>query len=36
MISSLGASSGYLAVMVLALYIHDQSKGELYPHPQVI
>lgn len=36
MISSLGASSGYLAVMVLALYIHDQSTGELYAHPQVI
>nr|WP_032834797.1 UbiA family prenyltransferase [Pseudomonas sp. GM50] len=36
MISSLGASSGYLAVMVLALYIHDQATGELYSHPQII
>lgn len=36
MISSLGASSGYLSVMVLALYIHDQATGELYAHPQVI
>lgn len=36
MISSLGASSGYLSVMVLALYIHDQATGELYSHPQVI
>ncbi|MVV48174.1 UbiA family prenyltransferase [Pseudomonas sp. PB120] len=36
MISSLGASSGYLAVMVLALYIHDQATGELYAHPQII
>lgn len=36
MISSLGASSGYLAVMVLALYIHDQSTNALYAHPQVI
>ncbi|KOX99793.1 hypothetical protein AL066_26530 [Pseudomonas nunensis] len=36
MISSLGASSGYLAVMVLALYIHDQSTNALYSHPQVI
>lgn len=36
MISSLGASSGYLAVMVLALYIHDQATNELYSHPQVI
>ncbi|MDI1302843.1 MAG: UbiA family prenyltransferase [bacterium] len=36
MISSLGASSGYLAVMVLALYIHDQATAALYRHPQVI
>lgn len=36
MISSLGASSGYLAVMVLALYIHDQETAALYAHPQVI
>lgn len=36
MISSLGASSGYLAVMVLALYIHDQATTALYAHPQVI
>lgn len=36
MISSLGASSGYLAVMVLALYIHDQATTRLYAHPQVI
>jgi 4-hydroxybenzoate polyprenyltransferase len=36
MISSLGASSGYIAVMVLALYIHDQSTLDLYAKPQVI
>ncbi|MDD2051574.1 UbiA family prenyltransferase [Pseudomonas putida] len=36
MISSLGASSGYLAVMVLALYIHDQGTTSLYAHPQLI
>ncbi|CAK0762276.1 decaprenyl-phosphate phosphoribosyltransferase [Gammaproteobacteria bacterium] len=36
MISSLGATSGYLAVMVLALYIQDQSTLALYRHPQVI
>lgn len=36
MISSLGASSGYLAVMVLALYIHDQATAALYSYPQVI
>lgn len=36
MISSLGAASGYLSVMVLALYIHDQSTVSLYSHPQWI
>lgn len=36
MISSLGASSGYLAVMVLALYIHDKATEALYAFPQVI
>lgn len=36
MISSLGASSGYLSVMVLALYIHDQATNGLYANPQVI
>jgi 4-hydroxybenzoate polyprenyltransferase len=36
MISSLGAASGYLAVMVLALYIQDHSTTALYAHPQVI
>lgn len=36
MVSSLGAASGYLAVMVLALYIQDQNTLALYQHPQVI
>lgn len=36
MIASLGAASGYLAVMVLALYIHDNATVELYRHPQAI
>ncbi|QXI04667.1 UbiA family prenyltransferase [Pseudomonas tensinigenes] len=36
MISSLGAASGYLAVMVLALYIHDQGTVALYARPQLI
>lgn len=36
MISSLGAASGYLSVMVLALYIHDQATTRLYAHPQLI
>lgn len=36
MIASLGAASGYIAVMVLALYIQDPSTVALYHHPQVI
>lgn len=36
MISSLGASTGYLAVMVLALYIHDSATAALYGLPHVI
>jgi 4-hydroxybenzoate polyprenyltransferase len=36
MIASLGSASGYLSVMVLALYIQDQSTTALYRHPQLI
>jgi 4-hydroxybenzoate polyprenyltransferase len=36
MVSSLGAASGYLAVMVLALYIQDQTIISLYKHPKMI
>lgn len=36
MIASLGASSGYLSVMVLALYIQDQATAILYRHPHII
>ncbi len=36
MVSSLGAASGYLAVMVLALYIQDQATIAQYRHPQLI
>jgi 4-hydroxybenzoate polyprenyltransferase/phosphoserine phosphatase len=36
MIASLGAASGYIAVMVLALYIQDQTTASLYRLPQVI
>ncbi len=36
MISSLGAASGYLSVLVLALYIQDQNTLALYQRPQVI
>ncbi len=36
MISSLGAASGYQAVLVLALYIRDQSTVALYQQPHII
>ena len=36
MIAALGAASGYLSVMVLALYIQDQSIMSLYKHPKWI
>lgn len=36
MISSLGAASGYLSVMVLALYIQDPNTVTLYSNPQII
>ncbi len=35
-IASLGSSAGYLSVMVLALYIHDQSTAHLYHYPELI
>lgn len=36
MLSSMGAASGYLSVMVLALYIQDSSTSHLYSHPKFI
>lgn len=36
MVASLGASAGYLSVMVLALYIQDPATTALYRHPQII
>lgn len=36
MVASLGASSGYLSVMVLALYIQDPATVALYHHPRLI
>ena len=35
-ISSMGVSSGYLAVLVLALYIQDAHTASLYNSPEVI
>lgn len=36
MVSSLGGSSGFIAVLVLALYIQDGQAAHLYAHPQLI
>ena len=36
MIGSLGAASGYMAVMVLALYINDGRTTQLYNHQEII
>lgn len=36
MISALGAASGYIAVLVLALYIQDPATGTLYQYPKLI
>lgn len=36
MIASLGASAGYMAVMVLALYINDADTTLLYRHQEII
>jgi 4-hydroxybenzoate polyprenyltransferase len=36
MISSLGAASGYMSVMVLALYIQDDATRMLYSQPEII
>lgn len=36
MIAPLGASAGYMAVLVLALYIQDTATKNLYSHPEFI
>ncbi len=36
MLAALGASAGYLSVMVLALYIQDEGTASLYSHPELI
>lgn len=36
LVSSMGSSAGYLAVLVLALYIQDPHTVELYKFPQAI
>ncbi|MDR1461740.1 MAG: UbiA family prenyltransferase [Azoarcus sp.] len=36
MIAALGAASGYTAVIVMALYIHDEAALQYYRHPEYI
>lgn len=36
LISSLGSASGYLAVLVLSLYINESSTSAMYQHPTLI
>lgn len=36
MVAALGAAAGYMAVMVLALYINDSNTTRLYQHPEII
>ncbi|KVD48539.1 hypothetical protein WS61_06865 [Burkholderia sp. ABCPW 11] len=36
LVSSLGGASGYLSVLVLAMYIQDPKTAQLYSHPQLI
>jgi len=36
LLQSLGASAGYIAVMVMALYINSPESVDLYRHPQVL
>jgi 4-hydroxybenzoate polyprenyltransferase len=35
-LQSLGAASGYLSVLVLALYIHSPEVSELYRSPEIL
>jgi len=36
MIASLGAAAGYMAIMVLALYVNDPGTTQLYAQPKLI
>ena len=36
LVSSLGGSSGFIAVLVLALYVQDEQTADLYVTPQLI
>jgi 4-hydroxybenzoate polyprenyltransferase len=36
MIASLGAAAGYMAILVLALYVNDVNTTQMYGHPKAI
>jgi len=36
LIATMGVSSGYLAILVLAMYIHDDKTAQMYSHPELI
>lgn len=36
LVATMGVSSGYLAILVLAMYIHDSKTAQMYKHPELI
>ena len=36
LVAALGSASGYMAVLVLALYVNSQEVRVLYPHPMLV
>jgi len=36
LVATMGISSGYLAILVLAMYIHDSKTAQMYSHPELI
>lgn len=36
LVATMGVSSGYLAILVLAMYIHDEKTARMYGHPELI
>jgi 4-hydroxybenzoate polyprenyltransferase len=36
LLQSMGAAAGYIAVLVMALYINSPESVELYSHPKVL
>lgn len=36
LVATMGVSSGYQAILVLAMYIHDSKTAQMYNHPELI